>query len=193
MLADYVKDEGIKASTFAHSSLSVRDVACVDYKGKLNIYDIESGKSKFDVQAHTGMGNTIHGVGGKGPDYGAPELVTGGSDGCVNVWDPRQESPVMMLQPSQDEEIKPDCWTVKFGNAYNAEERCVIAGYDNGDVKLFDLRMNCLKWDTNLGNGVCGLEFDRVDIPMNKLVVSTLESKFHIFDLRTYHPEMKYA
>lgn len=29
-----------------------------------------------------------------------------------------------------------------FGNSYNDEERCVLAGYDNGDVKLFDLRMN---------------------------------------------------
>ena len=29
-----------------------------------------------------------------------------------------------------------------FGNSFNDEERCVLAGYDNGDVKLFDLRMN---------------------------------------------------
>ena len=29
-----------------------------------------------------------------------------------------------------------------FGNSYNDEERCVLAGYDNGDVKMFDLRMN---------------------------------------------------
>ncbi len=35
-----------------------------------------------------------------------------------------------------------DCWTVAFGNSYNDEERCVLAGYDNGDVKMFDLRMN---------------------------------------------------
>jgi hypothetical protein len=35
-----------------------------------------------------------------------------------------------------------DCWSVAFGNSFNDEERCVLAGYDNGDVKLFDLRMN---------------------------------------------------
>ena len=28
------------------------------------------------------------------------------------------------------------------GNSYNDTERCVAAGYDNGDVKLFDLRTN---------------------------------------------------
>jgi hypothetical protein len=41
-----------------------------------------------------------------------------------------------------------DCWSVAFGNSFNDEERCVLAGYDNGDVKLFDLRMNqvCACW-----------------------------------------------
>jgi WD repeat-containing protein 92 len=28
---------------------------------------------------------------------------------------------------------------------------------------------------------------------MNKLVATTLESKFHVFDLKTYHPEKGYA
>ena len=88
-LADWTKEFGIKDCTFGHSSISVRDMACVDFKGRMDIYDIETGKSKFHVQAHTGLANTIHGIGGKGPDYGAPELVTGGADGCVRVWDPR--------------------------------------------------------------------------------------------------------
>ena len=30
----------------------------------------------------------------------------------------------------------------------------VAAGYDNGDVKLFDLRTNTMRWETNIGNGV---------------------------------------
>lgn len=34
------------------------------------------------------------------------------------------------------------CRCVAFGNSFNDEERCVLAGYDNGDVKMFDLRMN---------------------------------------------------
>ena len=40
-------------------------------------------------------------------------------------------------------------------------------------------------WDTNLKNGVCGVEFDRKDIIMNKLVATTLEGNFHVFDVRT--------
>ena len=58
---------------------------------------------------------------------------------------------------------------------------------------MFDLRANQLKWDTNVGNGICGLEFDRQDINMNKLVVTTLESKFHLFDLKTQHPEVGFS
>lgn len=67
-------------------------------------------------------------------------------------------------------------------------ERCISAGYDNGDVKIFDLRKNELIMDENIKNGVCGIEFDRKDIKMNKMVVSTLEGKIHLYDMRTCHP-----
>lgn len=40
---------------------------------------------------------------------------------------------------------------------------------------------------------VCFLEFDRKDISMNKLVATSLESKFHVFDLRTQHPTKGFA
>lgn len=45
----------------------------------------------------------------------------------------------------------------------------MAAGYDNGDVKLFDLRTQSMRWETNVKNGVTGLEFDRNDIEMNKV------------------------
>lgn len=57
------------------------------------------------------------------------------------------------MSPAEGE-TKRDCWTVAFGNSYNDEERCVIAGYDNGDIKLFDLKTMSLKWETNVKNGV---------------------------------------
>lgn len=116
---DFKKEFGIKQGTFKSSPISTRDVSIVDYKGKLVIYDIEYSKAKFEVQAHASMANCIDGIGGKGAEYGAPELVTGGSDGCVRVWDPRQEAPVVSLEPADSEAIKPDCWTACFGNAYN--------------------------------------------------------------------------
>lgn len=98
------------------------------------------------------------------------------------------------MEPKTDAgEAKPDCWTVAFGNSYNNDERSIAAGYDNGDLKLFDLRTNCLLWDTNLMNGVCHVEFDRKDIKMNKLVASTLEGTIQVFDMRTQHVEQGFA
>lgn len=44
-----------------------------------------------------------------------------------------------------------------------------------------------MRWQESLGNGVCGLAFDRANIPMNKFVVTTLEAQFHVFDARTQH------
>ena len=49
MTAEFQKEQGIKQATFGASPLSVWDVACVDFKGFLEIYDIEKGKSKFRV------------------------------------------------------------------------------------------------------------------------------------------------
>ena len=34
----------------------------------------------------------------------------------------------------------PECWSVAFGNAFNDEERCVLAGYANGDLRLGSLQ-----------------------------------------------------
>ena len=82
-----------------------------------------------------------------------------------------------------------DCWAVAFGDAHCDTERCVAAGYDNGDVRLFCLRTNRLRWGANLGDGVCGLQFDRRDIAMNKLVATCLEGRCHVFDMRTQHPK----
>lgn len=67
-------------------------------------------------------------------------------------------------------------------------EWCIASGYDNGDLKIFDLWANRLITDENVKNGICGLEFDRKDIKMNKLVVTGLEGRFYLYDLWTYHP-----
>ena len=55
------------------------------------------------------------------------------------------------------------------------------------------MRKNQLVWDFNLPNGICGLQFDRKDTKMNKLVASTLEGKLHVFDMRTYNIDSGYA
>ena len=146
----------------------------------------------FSAKAHDTIVNCIDGCGGLGIGGGSPEIATGSRDGCVRVWDPRQATPVAALEPAAGHAAR-DCWAVAFGNSFNDEERCVSVGYDNGDIKLLDLRTNRLRWEVNIGDGVVALEFDRKDIAMNKLVATTLESRFLVHDMRTQHPEDGFA
>lgn len=45
---------------------------------------------KYTVKAHSTITNCLDAVGGLNIGGGAPEILTGGRDGCVRVWDPRQ-------------------------------------------------------------------------------------------------------
>ncbi|GFH17393.1 predicted protein, partial [Haematococcus lacustris] len=58
---------------------------------------------------------------------------------------------------------------------------------------MFDLRMNQVRWEANVKNGVCAVGFDRCDIQMNKFVVCCLEAQFHTFDARTQHPQKGFS
>ncbi|GBP58619.1 WD repeat-containing protein 92 [Eumeta japonica] len=117
--------------------------------------DIEKSCQTYITKEHTDIINSIDGMGGATVNCGAPEIVTGSRDGTVKVWDPRQRGkPVANMQPVTGE-TKRDCWGVAFGNSYNDAERIVVAGYDNGDLKMFDLRTMSLRWECNLKNGVC--------------------------------------
>ena len=112
-----------------------------------------SGSVVWRVEkAHASIVNCVDGCGGLGVGGGAPELVTGGRDGAVRLWDPRLAEPVISLEPAEGETAR-ECWAVAFGNSFSDDERCVAAGYDNGDVKLFDLRTQTMRWETNVGNG----------------------------------------
>ena len=184
----------VKCGTFGASGLAERHLATGNFEGYLQLYDLERADAPvMDVKAHTSIVNAIDGCGGAHRGYGAPELVTAGRDGCVRVWDVRQkDAPVAAFEPADGVAAR-DCWSVAFGNAFNDDERCVLAGYDNGDVKLFDLRTGTVRCETNVGNGVCGVEFDRKNIAMNKFAVTCLESQFSVYDARTQHPTAGFA
>lgn len=191
---------GIKCVTVSGSAVSTRELAVGAFDGTLSVYDVDNlTRPIWKVEAHDTLVNCIDRCGGSGVGGGAPELVTGSRDGCVRVWDTRASKPVVSLEPegsdgtSETNLDRRDCWAVAFGNSFNDSERVVVAGYDNGDVKLFDLRTNKMRWETNCKNGICALEFDRKDIEMNKLIVTTLESKFRVYDMRTEHPTDGFA
>jgi len=175
--AEVERPKSFKCGTFGATSLAERQIATGDFEGKLANWDLETLKETFTIKAHDTIINAIDGCGGiKGA--GAPEIVTGSRDGSVHVWDPRQQDrPVASMTPMEGEPVR-DCWTVAFGDAHSTASRLVAAGYDNGDVKVLDLVAGKMRWETNVSNGVCGVEFDRKDIEMNKLVVTTLESRY---------------
>lgn len=169
-----VRPNGVSSST---ASRAVQDKA-LEYATRLHI-----------PHAHSSIVNAIDGARYDGP----PELATGGRDGAVKVWDTRQASkPVVALQPTDPTRAR-DCWTVRLGNSLDADERVLVAGFDNGDVKLFDLRTQKMLHEMNVCNGVCDVVFDRPDIAMNKLLVASLEGQVRCYDLRTRHDKLGYA
>ena len=183
MTKEFSLDKGVKSMSFG---LGNNLLTLGDFGGTLTVLDLEKFKPAFTVKAHDAIINGLDALGGAATDFGASEIVTGSRDGSVRVWDPRTNAPVLSLEPVE-KDPNPECWCVGFGNSFADDERMIIAGYDNGDVKLFNMKTNMLEWETNLQNGVCGIEFDRKDILMNKAVASTLEGKFHVFDLRTFN------
>lgn len=86
--------------------------------------------------------------------------MTGGKDGAVRAWDPRDPSAPVAAYVPADGAAASDCWAVALGNCYN-QECCVLAGYQNGDIKMFDLKAASVRWEANVGEGVCGVQVRR--------------------------------
>jgi len=195
LVAKAERPSALKSGTFGASGLLERQLAAGDFAGKLAVYDLERLNTPvWQAQAHASLVNQVDGAGGAARGFGAPEMATCGRDGAVRVWDQRQpDAPVAAFEPADGTDQSRDAWCVAFGDSHDDTHRSLLAGYDNGDVKLFCLRTNKVRWETNVRNGVCGVEFDRRDIKMNKFLVSCLEAKVHAFDARTQHPTRGFA
>ena len=182
--SEYIKENGFKCCSFGASSFASRDLALGDFEGNFQIFDLEKGVPNYEIKkAHKSTIYSIDAV-GKNLNYGTPEIVTGGKDGNVKIWDLRSDKHAILLEPKGIEHNYPECWSVAFGGCNNNEERNLGIGYDNGDVKLYDLRMDKLIYGENFKSGVCSIEFDKKNAPMNKMVATTLDSKIYLFDLK---------
>lgn len=183
--SEFKKENPFKCCSFGASSFVSRDLALGDFEGNFLIFDLEKGSSIYEIKkAHKSLIYTIDAVGGN-LNYGTPEVVTGGKDGNVKIWDLRSDKPAITLEPKGIENNCPECWSLAYGGCYNNEERNLGIGYDNGDIKIYDLRIDKPLYGENFKNGICSIEFDRKNIPINKMVATTLDSKIYLFDLKT--------
>tara|TARA_B100000524_G_scaffold321760_1_gene202798 strand:- start:945 stop:1826 length:882 start_codon:yes stop_codon:yes gene_type:complete len=157
--AEVERPKALRCGTFGATTLAQRHLTTGDFDGNYATWDLERCECGplFQHKGHETIINCVDGVGGV-RGTGAPEIATGSRDGCVHVWDPRQgETPVASMVPEVGAPVR-DCWAVAFGDAQSVDSRVVAAGYDNGDVKVLDLVKGKIRWETNVANGVCGLE-----------------------------------
>ncbi|KAL8274838.1 hypothetical protein Esti_001244 [Eimeria stiedai] len=157
------------------------------FDGRLMAWDAEVlEREAWSLKAHESVLTTVD------AHPTQPLVITGGREGVVKVWDLRTKQQVVSLEPVAGEEAA-ECWSVCWGGCTGGSLGSVCCGYDNGDVKLFDLGRMQLLAETNLDYGVCCLACDRRDIALNKLLVAALEGKLFTADLRTQHPEEGFA
>jgi WD40 repeat protein len=95
-------DEASSSNLPTPSSNYPYQIAIGDISGKIYLVDLEKQKIFHEIDAHKGMVNSIDSIGGI-IGSGVLEILSGGSDGCVRLWDPRQEAPVVALEPNKDD------------------------------------------------------------------------------------------
>lgn len=191
----------IRCASFGAASLEERHLATGDFGGHIQLWDLERLDSPISTtEAHHEMINCIDGIGGNGSggggfDGGGSSLIaTGSRDGFVKIWDPRQSAAAALIGPDEGQ-AKRDCWSVAFGTRRSGESndddggnstvhrrRVLAAGYDNGDLKLFDLRQMSPYLETNVKHGICSLDFGENEVE-SLVVASTANGDLHVRSL----------
>ena len=183
LISEYNQEFPSKCCTLGNSSFASSEIALGDFAGNLSVLDLERGLSNFEIKkAHKGI---IHSIDSLEINN---EIITGGKDGLVKIWDLRSDKSCLMLEPKDIKKNFPECWAVRFRDY--GEGKNIGIGYDNGDIKIFDLRMDKLLFGENLKNGICYIEFDKRNIPTNKMAVTTLGSKLYLYDLANINNNM---
>jgi len=138
-----------RSGSLVTGDLSDRIMATGDYSGQLSIWDLETLKSESCVKAHSDVLNSVAGA-----SSASAHIVTGGRDGEVKLWDRRSlDVPVIRMLPETGQS-KRECWSVCHAGKAHQNLQLIGAAFDNGDVKMFDVRYSKIAWETSLNRGV---------------------------------------
>ncbi|KAI4836327.1 WD repeat-containing protein 92 [Plasmodium brasilianum] len=192
-------DKGIKTICPFYSHSGSYTIACGSFDGSILLYDINNlSEPYYSIKKHSKLINKIDCKSYKNNNI----IVSASRDGSVKIFDIRTNHEVVSLEPPKNSDYMPDCWCVATGNNYieensycetGQENLNICAGYDNGDIKFFDIKMMLIEHEANVNNGVCSINYDRKDTKRNKLICSTLEGNIYIFNLDVYSEDSGFA
>uniref|UniRef100_A0A8C9H2P8 G-beta repeat protein n=1 Tax=Piliocolobus tephrosceles TaxID=591936 RepID=A0A8C9H2P8_9PRIM len=198
-ISNHITKCGMKTISLFFSYTGAYTVACGSFDGSILLYDINDLSTPYyTIKKHKKLINKIDCKSFKNNNI----IVSASRDGSVKIFDIRTNREAVSLEPPKDSAYIPDCWCVATGNNYiennlyneeGEENLSICAGYDNGDIKFFDLKMMSIEHEVNVNNGVCSISYDRKDTKKNKLICSTLEGNIYIFNLNTYSEDSGYA
>jgi len=177
----------LRCSTLETSNVSNRQIGTGDFSGNLCIWDLETMKQEKSVGAHADVLTCI-----SGDSSTSTNIVTGGRDGEVKLWDQRNlDSPSIKMVPEVGQTRK-QCWSVcqtHLNSTNDANQsNYVAAGFDNGDIKVFDVRNSKIAWETSLSRGVSKLcviprNCDKDDKSENILMAGTVQGKMYTWNM----------
>ncbi|KAF9207034.1 hypothetical protein BGZ49_001313 [Haplosporangium sp. Z 27] len=179
-----------KSATFRASarSSSSPHLLAGDFEGRVGLWDLT--RTEVPLSSFKAHEDVVNCMDGAGSQTGRPEFVTGCRDGTVKLWDMRQNHKETEGAPSPISNISRkrgqagnDVWCVALGGLTETDDMMIAAGYDNGDVRVMDIRMGKAVFETNVENGVCAIEFDKRQGKAGSLIATTLEGALHSFDL----------
>jgi len=172
------RKKAIRCGTFESSSLEDRYYVTGDFGGNLSVWDLEDIDSPIEEVngAHSDMINCITG------DRETGNVVTGGRDGQVRIWD-RRDLKQCAIKIVGDK--CHDVWTV------TTKDNQICAGYSNGDIRMFDIRTtDKVTWETNFGaGGATSLYF----MPDKRLAGGGAGGGVTVWDLLTRHKTRGYT
>ncbi|KAK7902131.1 hypothetical protein WMY93_018900 [Mugilogobius chulae] len=170
LVKEVEKPKPIKCGTYGATSLQQRHIATGDFEGNLNIWNLETPEVPvYSAKAHKEIINCIDGVGGLGLGMEHQRL-------SLEV-----EMELLRFGTPDKEIHQLPTWSLW------RERLRETAGLLHLVMPLM------IRIAVFVLNGVCSVEFDRKDINMNKLVATSLEGKFHVFDMRTQHSTKGFA